>query len=254
MASSPVSLDTLIAHVHSVRPDGDPLDHLSIAAVVSAELDNQADALLGHFVDRARRAGVSWTQIGANMGVSKQAVRKRFVPRWDGSDPIPEGQLYSRCTLRARNVLLVAGDVSERAGRDHVELSHLVAGLLSEPQGLAAMIIRQAGVGDEQVCAALGIAADDIRPRTSSDPRADVATLYQLQLGSAAQRALRNTADAARRLGHNFIGTEHILLGMLSTEDVTTEKLRSLGLDAQHAEAELVAELTKIQAQRPDEA
>lgn len=250
MASFPVSLDTLIAHVHGVHPAGSPLDHLSTAAVVSAELDNQADALLGHFVDRARRAGISWTQIGANMGVSKQAVRKRFVPRWDGSDPIPDGQLYSRCTLRARNALLVAGEV---AGPDQVEPPHLVVGLLSEPLGLAAKIIRQAGISDDQVGAALDVEVDVLEPRTTHDPRAGVAALYQLRLGAAAQQAMHHTADAARRLGHNFIGTEHILLGTLSTEGTTTERLRSLGLDAQRVEAEMVAELAKIRTQ-PDKA
>jgi hypothetical protein len=249
MASSPVSLDSLIGHVHSLRPDGDPLDHLSVAAFVSAELVNQADVLLGHFVDRARRAGVSWTQIGANMGVSKQAVRKRFVPRWDGSDPIPEGQLYSRCTIRARNALLVAGEV---AGPDQVETPHLLVGLLSERQGLAAKIMRRAGISDDQVNAALGVTVEDIRPRTARDPRADVAALYRLRLGTTAQQALHNTAETARRLGHNFIGTEHILLGTLSTEGVTTERLRSLGLAAERVEAELVAELAKIRTQQPD--
>src|SRR3954451_16934204 len=178
MASSPISLDTLISHVHGLRPDGGPLEHLADAAVVSAELDNQADALLGHFVDQARRAGVSWTQIGAHMGVSKQAVRKRFVPRWDGSDPIPEGQLYSRCTLRARNALLVAG----QAGGGRVEPPHLLVGLLNEQHGLAATIIRNAVPDEAQLLAALDATTGDIRPRATSDPRADVAALYELPL------------------------------------------------------------------------
>jgi ATP-dependent Clp protease ATP-binding subunit ClpA len=250
MASSPVSLDSLIAHVRSLRPDGGPLDHLSIAAAVSAELDNQADALLGHFVDQARRSGISWTQIGAHMGVSKQAVRKRFVPRWDGSDPIPEGQLFSRCTLRARNALLVAG----RAGQDEVEPRHLVAGVLSEPEGLGAEVIHQAGLTDERICTALDVTAEDIRPHPGHDPRADVAALYQLRLTTDAQQALHNTADAARRLGHNFIGTEHILLGTLATEGDTADRLRALGLDAQRVEADTRAEIARIRAQQPEQA
>ena len=249
MTTSPVSLDSLIAHVRSLRPDGDPLDHLSIAAAVSAELDNQADALLGHFVDQTRRSGLSWTQIGAHMGVSKQAARKRFVPRWDGSDPIPEGQLFSRCTLRARNALLVAG----RAGPDQVEPHHLVAGVLSEPEGLGATAIHQAGLSAEQICTALDVRAEDIRPHPAHDPRADVAALYRLRLSTDAQQALHNTADAARRLGHNFIGTEHILLGTLATTGVTTDRLSALGLDLRRVEADVTAELAKIRARLPAE-
>jgi hypothetical protein len=53
---------------------------VSDAFAVSARLDEQSDALLGYFVDQARRSGASWSQIGGAMGVSKQAAQKRFVP------------------------------------------------------------------------------------------------------------------------------------------------------------------------------
>jgi hypothetical protein len=198
---------------------------------VSAELDNQADALLGHFGDQARRAGASWTQIGAHMGVSKQAVRKRFVPRWDGSDPIPDGQLYSRATFRARNALLVAGEIAERGGHGEVDPAHLVAGLLGDPHGLAAVIIHKAGITDEQLCAGLDVPAAHIQPRTGHDPRADAAALQRLRLGALAREALQNTVTAALHLGHNYVGTEHILLGTVSIPGPTTDTLHSLGLD-----------------------
>ncbi len=63
------------------RPGGSPLDNLSDAVAVSAQLSEQADSLIGHFVDQARRSGASWSQIGASMGVTKQAAQQRFVPR-----------------------------------------------------------------------------------------------------------------------------------------------------------------------------
>ena len=81
MSSSPVSLDTLITYVKAQRPGGSPLDNLSDAVTVSAQLSEQADSLIGHFVDQARRSGASWSQIGASMGVTKQAAQQRFVPR-----------------------------------------------------------------------------------------------------------------------------------------------------------------------------
>ena len=79
--TSPVSLDTLITYVKVQRPGGSPLDNLSDAVTVSAQLSEQADSLIGHFVDQARRSGASWSQIGASMGVTKQAAQQRFVPR-----------------------------------------------------------------------------------------------------------------------------------------------------------------------------
>jgi hypothetical protein len=71
MAEFPVPLDNLIAYVKTLHPDGGPLENVSDAFAVSEQLDEQSDALLGYFVDQARRSGLSWSQIGAAMGVSK---------------------------------------------------------------------------------------------------------------------------------------------------------------------------------------
>ena len=80
MAEFPVPLDNLIAYVKTLHPEGGPLDNVTDAFTVSEQLDEQSDALLGYFVDQARRSGLSWSQIGAAMGVTKQAAQKRFVP------------------------------------------------------------------------------------------------------------------------------------------------------------------------------
>ena len=148
MAEFPVPLDNLIAYVKALHPDAGPLDNVSDAILVSARLDEQSDALIGYFVDQARRMGASWSQIGASMGVSKQAVQKRFVAH-DGGGLVPEGQqMFSRFTQRARNVLAAAGRI---AGVEPVGAAHLAAALLSEPEGLAARVIQQAGLTGDQV-------------------------------------------------------------------------------------------------------
>ena len=85
MVASPVSLDTLITFVKVQRPEGSTLDNLADAVAVGEHLGEQADSLIGHFVDQARRSGASWSQIGASMGVSKQAAQQRFVPRGDAA-------------------------------------------------------------------------------------------------------------------------------------------------------------------------
>src|SRR5215468_8140688 len=110
MSEFPVPLDNLIAYVKSLHPDGGPLENVADAFTVSAQLDEQADALIGHFVDQARKSGASWSQIGAAMGVSKQAAQKRFVGL------APEGREFSRFTLRARNVLGAAGHLAAEGG------------------------------------------------------------------------------------------------------------------------------------------
>src|SRR5579864_1563311 len=79
MDESPVRLDDLIGYVKS--QDGTALDHVSAAMRFSEHLGELADHLIGHFVDQARKAGASWTEIGQSMGVTKQAAQKRFVPK-----------------------------------------------------------------------------------------------------------------------------------------------------------------------------
>src|SRR6202044_3378113 len=134
---SPVSLDTLITYVKVQRPGGSPLENLSDAVTVSAQLTDQADSLIGHFVDQARRSGASWSQIGASMGASKQAVQKRFVAQWESAE-------FSRFTQRTRNVLAAADRIAKAAVADVIGADHLAAGLLSEPDALAARVIHAA--------------------------------------------------------------------------------------------------------------
>src|SRR5580700_8730708 len=135
MAEFPVPLDNLITYVKALHPDGGPLDNVSDAMVVATQLDEQSDALIGHFVDQARRSGASWSQIGTSMGVSKQAAQKRFVSR-DGGGLAPEGhQMFSRFTQRARNVIGAAG---RPASTKPLDAAHLAPSLPVAPDGLGA--------------------------------------------------------------------------------------------------------------------
>ena len=237
MAEFPVPLDNLIAYVKVLHPEGGPLEHLADAMLVSARLDEQSDALIGYFVDQARHSGASWSQIGASMGVTKQAAQKRFV-----RDLVPEGhQIFSRFTQRARNTLAAAGRV---AGTGPIGAPQLAAALLAEPEGLAAKVIARAGLTGEQVYAAVG--AGPVSP----GPDADAAGLRELSFGDDAKAALRGTLKAALRLSHNYIGTEHLLLGILFANGPAGQALTGLGLDAGTAERLLAAEIKEFQAKR----
>ena len=239
MAEFPVPLDNLIAYVKALHPEGGPLGNLSDAMVVSARLDEQSDALIGYFVDQARRAGASWSQIGSSMGVSKQAAQKRFVPR-GGGGLVPEGeQLFSRFTPRARNVLAAVGRL---AGDQGVGAAHLAAALLTEPEGLGARIIQRAGLTGEQVCTAVGAGP------AAAGGAAGEAVLRELSFTEDGEAALAGTLKAALRLGHNYIGTEHVLLGILFAAGPAGQALASSGLDAETAERLLATELAEMRA------
>ena len=238
MTEFPVSLDSLISYVKSLHPHGDPLENLSDAFTVSAQIDDQSDALIGHFVDQARRAGASWSQIGSSMGVSKQAAQKRFVSAWESAE-------FSRFTQRTRNALAAAARTAAAAGAGPVDATHLVAGLLSEPDGIAAKVIHGAGLRDEQVLSALGV-----EPADSGETSADVAVLREIRFTEAGRAILRSALTAALRLKHNYIGTEHLLLGILQAHGDAAHRLADLGLTSEVAERQIAAEFAAIQAQR----
>src|ERR1700733_12942728 len=144
MATFPVPLDNLISYVKGLHPDGGPLENVSDAFTVSTQLDEQADALIGYFVDQARRTGLSWSQIGGAMGVSKQAAQKRFVPSASRiADLMPESaKPFSRFTIRSARPLAAAGKL---AAPGPVGSAHLAAALPVEPDGLAAKMLASAG-------------------------------------------------------------------------------------------------------------
>src|ERR1700678_3409265 len=117
MNSFPVPLDNLISYVKALHPEGGPLSHVSDAVTVATRLDEQSDALIGHFVDQARHSGASWSMIGASMGVSQQAAQQRFVTALcpDG------GEMFSRFTQRARNVLAAAGRIAHHMEAEPID-------------------------------------------------------------------------------------------------------------------------------------
>ncbi|WP_129307694.1 Clp protease N-terminal domain-containing protein [Streptomyces sp. L2] len=210
MATNPnitasVRLDDLIEAIKKVHPE--PLDQLQDAVIAADHLGDVADHLIGHFVDQARRSGASWTEIGKSMGVTRQAAQKRFVAK-ESADLDPS-QGFNRYTPRARNVVMAAHNEAVAARNAEGRPEHLVLGLLAEPEGLAAKAIVSQGVLLDAVrqaaTAALPPAADDVPDL--------------VPYGPDAKKALELTFREALRLGHNYIGTEHILLALLEHEN-----------------------------------
>jgi hypothetical protein len=263
MTEFPVPLDNLIAYVKTLHPEGGPLENVSDAFAVSEQLDEQSDALLGYFVDQARRSGLSWSRIGAAMGVSKQAAQKRFVP---GQESILLREIgasqtgrkpFSRFTDRAIRVLFAADRLAadstaadsststaqaESAAHSPIGAAHLAAAFLSEPEGLAAKAIGKAGLTPEQVYGAVGIGP---APQL---PNQDTASVSELTFDDSAKATFREALKWALRMGHNYIGTEHLLLGVLFTGGPVAEGFTGLGLTPQRAEELLTAELAAYQA------
>ena len=235
-AASNIRLDDLIDAIKKAHDD--VLEQLTDAMIAADHLGDVADHLVGHFVDQARRSGASWTDIGRSMGVTKQAARKRFIPK-DPGEPITfdTAQGFGRFTPRARNVVMAAHNESKAAGNDEVDPAHLVLGLLSEPQGLAALAV-----------VAQDMTLDDVRQHATAalPPAVAVANVPEVVPYSVASRkALELTFREALRLGHNYIGTEHILLALLELED-GEGPLAAAGIDKEAAEENIAAALANL--------
>lgn len=228
-----VRLDDLIEAIKNVHSDA--LDQLSDAVLAADHLGDIADHLIGHFVDQARRSGASWTDIGKSMGVTRQAAQKRFVPKapvpGESADLDPS-QGFGRFTPRARSVVVCSQNEARRAGNTEIAPGHLILGLLREPDGIGAKAIVARGVSleavREAVTGTLPEGADEVPELIPFDARA--------------KKALELTFREALRLGHNFVGTEHILLALLELED-GDGTLTGLGVDKAGAEAEITAAL-----------
>ncbi|MFF7970846.1 Clp protease N-terminal domain-containing protein [Streptomyces sp. NPDC007905] len=210
MASNPnitasVRLDDLIEAIKKVHPE--PLDQLQDAVIAADHLGDVADHLIGHFVDQARRSGASWTDIGRSMGVTRQAAQKRFVPKESADLDLSQG--FSRYTPRARNVVMAAHNEAVAARNPEGRPAHLVLGLLAEPEGVAAKAITRQGVLLDSVRQAASAA---LPPAAENVP--DL-----VPYGPEAKKVLELTFREALRLGHNYIGTEHLLLALLEHEN-----------------------------------
>jgi hypothetical protein len=239
--SGSVRLDDLIEAITSVHSDA--LDQLADAMLAADHLGDVGEHLIGHFVDRARRSGASWTDIGRRMGVTKQAAQKRFVPKGSTADLDPNHG-FSRFTERARNVVMAAQNEARAASNPEIAPEHLTLGLLSEPDALAARAI-----------AAQGVSLETLRRTVTTRLAPAVDQVPDLiPYASQARKALELSFREALRLGHNYVGTEHILLALLELEE-GAGVLAGLGVvkktTEETVEAALAAEIAAREQEQP---
>ncbi|MDQ1536931.1 MAG: hypothetical protein QOE58_1324 [Actinomycetota bacterium] len=225
-----IRLDDLIAGITKVHEE--PLDQLSDAVLAAEHLGDVADHLIGHFVDQARRSGASWTEIGRSMGVTKQAAQKRFVPKGNDLD-MAAG--FSRFTTRARNVVMASQEAARSAGNDLIGTPHLVLGLLTEPKALAATTLTGLGHPLKEVRKAA----------TAVLPEATATVPGLIPYDADANKVLELSIREAIRLGHNYVGTEHVLLALLEHEN-GAGLLSGLGLTKAEAEQHVLSILNEL--------
>src|SRR5262245_32277070 len=120
-----------------------------------------------------------------------------------------DGRLYGRFTPRAQRVLELGQEVARQIPNEHVDTMHLLVGIVDEGGNLALKVLES-----------LEIESVDLRAELmGSMPPKTAARVDTPGYAPGAMRALELTAKEAMALGHNYIGCEHILLGVLATED-----------------------------------
>lgn len=125
-----------------------------------------------------------------------------------------------RFTARARRVLSLAHQEAEKASHDKIGTEHLLLGLLLEDGGVASRVLRDLGLEEERVRDVLGKISDT--PPTYTG---------QIELGDDTQMVLEAAIEEARRMGHHYIGTEHLLLGLVNANNgLAMEMLKRLGV------------------------
>lgn len=218
----PPTLQELIDSVVTDAGTGaDEMALLSTAAGTAASLEGAADAVLGHFVDRCRQQGRTWTEISDALGVTKQAAHKRFS--------FPSG--LERWTPRAKAVVEAAPLEAQSLGHNYIGTEHFLAAVLRDPQSMGALILADAGVDREGLLRTLmrhlpAFAGLQPEPPVTMTPRAT--------------RALADSLSQAVAMGHNYIGTEHVLLGILANPaSLGARVLDELGLTAAGVRAEI---------------
>lgn len=126
-----------------------------------------------------------------------------------------------RFTQRARRVLSLAHQEAERSHQNSIGTEHLLLGLMEEEGGVAGRVLRELGLESNRV--------REIIERVSVESRHEDG---KIELAPDTQQVLEYAVDEARRLGHHYIGTEHILLGLVRGEGTAMEVLRRLGVTA----------------------
>jgi hypothetical protein len=197
-----VNLDELIAAVEET--DG-PLDRVAAAAAVKHQIEGLGDELLDHFVKEARAEGCSWTQIGDALGVTRQAAQQRhggLIGRL--VEGFTKGR-FKRFTPRARAAVVAAQTIARDRRHERIDTEHLLLALFANDDGNVAQqaFIRlgvDRGTAERLVDELVPPGAEPVSGHIPFTPRA--------------KKTLELALREALRLGHNYIGCEHIALAL----------------------------------------
>ncbi|MGB2753503.1 MAG: ATP-dependent Clp protease ATP-binding subunit [Phycisphaerae bacterium] len=140
--------------------------------------------------------------------------------------------MFERFTDRARKVMALANQEAQRFNHEYVGTEHVLLGLVKEGQGVAANVLHSLGIDLKKIRL-------EVEKIVKSGP--DMVTMGKLPQTPRAKKVIEFAIEEARSLGHNYVGTEHLLLGLLREHDgVAAQVLMNLGLKLDDVRSEIL--------------
>jgi hypothetical protein len=225
MSPLDISLADLIARLDEDLPGAGDLARISEAHLRAQTLAGLGDQLVSHYVGQARQAGASWSEIGDAIGVTKQAAQQRHAPA-----------AFERFTDLSRRSIVLAQEAARTRKHDSIGTEHLLLALLGEPLGLAHQVLT-ARTGSEQ---SIRDAIEEAMP-----PAGKKALRGHIAFRPESKEAIEQARRASADLGHDWVGTEHMLLGLIRAEDSRAAQiLRHLGFSSGELHQTVTTEIT----------
>ncbi len=184
-------IDDFIEAIHTQYPD-EPLEQLTAAVLNAETMQALADRLVSHFVTNARDHAASWTEIGACLGVTKQAVQKRFTAK-------ASGNMFTQFSEEARLAIMQSQEEARAERAATISPRHLLLGLLSVPDSQAAVTL-----------ATEGITPASVRNVPTPDSVLDESPAV-IPYDDEAKAALARSLELGAANGGETVGTEHLL-------------------------------------------
>src|SRR5579863_595108 len=139
--------------------------------------------------------------------------------------------MFERFTERARRVIILAQEEAKRLNHSAVGTEHILLGIIREGEGVASKVLESLNINPERVRAEI----------ESAIGRGERTPYEEVAFTPRAKKVLELALDEARRLGHNYIGTEHLLLGLIREgEGVAARVLEAMGADLERVRSQVV--------------
>src|SRR5712691_3791903 len=140
--------------------------------------------------------------------------------------------MYERFTDRARKVMQLANQEAQRFNHEYIGTEHVLLGLVKEGSGVAANVLKRLDVDLRKIRL-------EVEKIVQSGP--DMVTMGKLPQTPRAKKVIEYSIEEARNLNHNYVGTEHLLLGLLrEQEGVAAQVLMNLGLKLEDVREEVL--------------